>query len=132
MINTEDQFADAVVERTRESLAGVRRLGVAFSGGVDSSVLVALAVRALGVDRVVPILGVSPSLSAEERLAAHQVPARSGLLWWKWPPTRVNGPPTSPTARIAVSLQGRAVQPDRRRGGDQPAAGRGGLRRERR
>jgi pyridinium-3,5-biscarboxylic acid mononucleotide sulfurtransferase len=83
MINTEDQFADAfadaVVERTRESLVGVRRLGVAFSGGVDSSVLVALAVRALGVDRVVPILGVSPSLSAEERLAAHQVARAIGI-----------------------------------------------------
>jgi uncharacterized protein len=83
MINTEDQFADAfadaVVERTRESLVGVRRLGVAFSGGVDSSVLVALAVRALGVDRVVPILGVSPSLSAEERLAAHQVARTIGV-----------------------------------------------------
>ena len=83
MINTEDQFADAfadaVVERTRESLVGVRRLGVAFSGGVDSSVLVALAVRALGVDRVVPILGVSPSLSAEERLAAHKVARTIGV-----------------------------------------------------
>jgi uncharacterized protein len=83
MIITEDQFtdafADAVVERTRESLAGVRRLGVAFSGGVDSSVLVALAVRALGVERVVPILGVSPSLSAEERLAAHHVARTIGV-----------------------------------------------------
>jgi pyridinium-3,5-biscarboxylic acid mononucleotide sulfurtransferase len=83
MINTKDQFADAfadaVVERTRESLVGVRRLGVAFSGGVDSSVLVALAVRALGADRVVPILGVSPSLSAEERLDAHQVARGIGV-----------------------------------------------------
>src|ERR687889_342785 len=83
MIITENQFtdtfADAVVERARESLAGVRRLGVAFSGGVDSSVLVALAVRALGVDRVVPILGVSPSLSAEERLDAHQVAQAIGV-----------------------------------------------------
>jgi pyridinium-3,5-biscarboxylic acid mononucleotide sulfurtransferase len=83
MINTEDQFADtfadAVVERARESLGGVRRLGVAFSGGVDSSVLVALAVRVLGVDRVVPILGVSPSLPAEERLAAHQVARTIGV-----------------------------------------------------
>jgi pyridinium-3,5-biscarboxylic acid mononucleotide sulfurtransferase len=83
MINTEDPFADAfadaVVERTRKLLVGVRRLGVAFSGGVDSSVLVALAVRALGVDRVVPILGVSPSLSAEERLAAHQVARTIGI-----------------------------------------------------
>ena len=82
MINTEDQFAeafaDAVVERTRESwpaFAGWAWL----SGGVDSSVLVALAVRALGVDRVVPILGVSPSLSSEERLAAHQVARTIGI-----------------------------------------------------
>ena len=78
-----DAFADAVVERARASLAGVRRLGVAFSGGVDSSVLVALAVRALGVDQVVPILGVSPSLSADERLAAHHVAGRSVLPWSK-------------------------------------------------
>ena len=40
---------------------GVRRLGVAFSGGVDSSVLLALAVRALGPDSVIAILGVSPA-----------------------------------------------------------------------
>ena len=35
--------------------------------------LLALAVRALGADRVVAILGVSPSLAADERTAAHQV-----------------------------------------------------------
>ena len=66
-------FADATVERVRELLAQLNRLGVAFSGGVDSSVLVALAVRALGADRVVPILGVSASLAGDERSAAHQV-----------------------------------------------------------
>ncbi|HET8601419.1 MAG TPA: ATP-dependent sacrificial sulfur transferase LarE [Segeticoccus sp.] len=49
------------------------RLGVAFSGGVDSSVLLALTVRALGADRVVAVLGVSPSLAADERAAAHEV-----------------------------------------------------------
>jgi len=53
-------------------------LGVAFSGGVDSSVLLALAVRALGADHVVAILGVSPSLGSDERLAAHQVAAVVG------------------------------------------------------
>jgi uncharacterized protein len=53
--------------------AGVGRLGVAFSGGVDSSVLLALAVRELGRDRVVAVLGVSPSLAADEREAAHAV-----------------------------------------------------------
>ena len=53
--------------------AGLDRLGVAFSGGVDSSVLLALAARELGRDRVVAILGVSPSLAAAEREAAHLV-----------------------------------------------------------
>ena len=49
------------------------RVGVAFSGGVDSSVLLALATRTLGADRVVAVLGVSPSLAADERAAAHDV-----------------------------------------------------------
>ena len=57
----------------RAALSGVGRLGVAFSGGVDSSVLLAAAVRTLGPGRVVAILGVSPSLAADERAAAHEV-----------------------------------------------------------
>ena len=54
------------------------RLGVAFSGGVDSSLLLALAVRALGPARVVAVLGVSPSLAAAERSGAHDVAAHVG------------------------------------------------------
>ena len=61
------------------SLAGVRRLGVAFSGGVDSSVLLALAARTLGRDNVVAVLGVSPSLAAAERTGAHEVAALIGV-----------------------------------------------------
>lgn len=49
------------------------RLGVAFSGGVDSSLLLALAAATLGSGRVVAVLGVSPSLAAGERAAAHDV-----------------------------------------------------------
>ncbi|GIF04910.1 ATP-dependent sacrificial sulfur transferase LarE [Actinoplanes siamensis] len=59
--------------RFSELLTGIDRLGVAFSGGVDSSVLLALAARALGRDRVVALLGVSPSLAADERAAAHAI-----------------------------------------------------------
>ena len=62
-----------------DRLAGIGRLGVAFSGGVDSSVLLALAARALGTDRVVAILGVSPSLADDERAAAHRVAGQIGV-----------------------------------------------------
>lgn len=65
-------------QRVVDQLAGIRRLGVAFSGGVDSSLLLALAVRALGPERVLAVLGVSPSLAADERTAAHEVAAFIG------------------------------------------------------
>jgi uncharacterized protein len=58
---------------------GAARLGVAFSGGVDSSVLLALAARTMGAERVLAILGVSPSLAASERREAHRVAAAIGV-----------------------------------------------------
>ena len=60
-------------------LRDVDRLGVAFSGGVDSSVLLGLAARVLGPSNVVAILGVSPSLAGDEREAAHTVSAAIGV-----------------------------------------------------
>jgi pyridinium-3,5-biscarboxylic acid mononucleotide sulfurtransferase len=77
---SEDWTVDEAVTAVSEKLKGVRRLGVAFSGGVDSSLLLALAARALGVQRVVALLGVSPSLAAEERSAAHQVARHVGVV----------------------------------------------------
>jgi uncharacterized protein len=68
----------AAAQAVGSRLIGTAPLGVAFSGGVDSSVLLALAVRALGADQVVAILGVSPSLASDERLAAHRVAAVIG------------------------------------------------------
>jgi uncharacterized protein len=72
-------FADGVTTRLGVMLSGIARLGVAFSGGVDSSVLLALAARALGRERVVAILGVSPSLAADERAAAQEVARLIGV-----------------------------------------------------
>lgn len=68
-----EAFTEDAVARVGALLDGVTRLGVAFSGGVDSSVLLALAARALGPGRVVAVLGVSPSLAADERAGAHTV-----------------------------------------------------------
>jgi pyridinium-3,5-biscarboxylic acid mononucleotide sulfurtransferase len=69
----------AAARAVAAQLAGAAPLGVAFSGGVDSSVLLALAVRTLGAGQVVAILGVSPSLASDERVAAHQVAAVIGV-----------------------------------------------------
>lgn len=52
------------------ALDGVDRLGVAYSGGVDSSVLLALALRLLGPDRVLAVTGVSASLAGRDHARA--------------------------------------------------------------
>ena len=70
---------DATLAELRGRLDGIRRLGVAFSGGVDSSLLLALAAEALGADQVLALLGVSASLAADERLAAHEVARGLGV-----------------------------------------------------
>ena len=44
----EDWTVERAEAAVSASLKGVRRLGVAFSGGVDSSLLLALATRILG------------------------------------------------------------------------------------
>jgi pyridinium-3,5-biscarboxylic acid mononucleotide sulfurtransferase len=62
---------DARLSALHTELAAVPGVLVAFSGGVDSGVVLAAAVRALGADRVVAATAVSPSLPAAERVAAH-------------------------------------------------------------
>jgi uncharacterized protein len=52
---------------------------VAFSGGVDSGVVLAAAVRSLGVERVVAATAVSPSLPAAEREAAEEFARSLGV-----------------------------------------------------
>jgi uncharacterized protein (TIGR00268 family) len=52
---------------------------VAFSGGVDSGVVLAAAVRALGTGRVVAATAISPSLPTAERVAAAEFVASLGV-----------------------------------------------------
>jgi uncharacterized protein len=52
---------------------------VAFSGGVDSGVVLAAAVRTLGAARVVAATAVSPSLPASERAPAEEFAASLGV-----------------------------------------------------
>nr|WP_221204062.1 ExsB family transcriptional regulator [Modestobacter versicolor] len=60
-------------------LGAVPGVLVAFSGGVDSGVVLAAAVRALGAGRVVAATAVSPSLPAAEQRAAHEFAVGLGV-----------------------------------------------------
>ena len=68
--------ADA--EAVADALSDVKRLGVAYSGGVDSAVLLALSVRVLGRDRALGLLADSPSLARHELQIARSVAAQLG------------------------------------------------------
>jgi uncharacterized protein len=75
--------ADSVVT-TSAAAALLDRLGrldglvVAFSGGVDSAVVLAAAVRALGTDAVLAAIADSPSLARAELAAARRVAGQVG------------------------------------------------------
>jgi uncharacterized protein len=70
---------DARLALLDERLRGLGGVLVAFSGGADSALLLAAAVRALGSERVVAATAVSASLAAAERPAARSVAAALGV-----------------------------------------------------
>ena len=68
-----------LVEVVAAQLMDIRRLGVAFSGGVDSATLLAIAAQALGPGNVIALLGVSASLASRERMLAHSIAEQLGV-----------------------------------------------------
>ena len=73
-----DSMAERLIAHLRKALPS-GRLGVAYSGGVDSALLCAAAVRALGADRVLALLAVSDSLASRERRLAHATAESIGV-----------------------------------------------------
>ncbi|HEX2300392.1 MAG TPA: asparagine synthase-related protein [Pseudonocardiaceae bacterium] len=67
--------ADVLLDRLRE----LGSLVVAFSGGVDSAVVLAAAVRALGPDAVLAAIADSPSLARAELAGARRLARQLGV-----------------------------------------------------
>ncbi|HTZ45096.1 MAG TPA: hypothetical protein VMB79_14650 [Jatrophihabitans sp.] len=73
------QDADALGERLLARLRRLDGVAVAFSGGVDSALVLAAAVRALPADRVRAVIADSPSLARTELAGARAVAAGLGV-----------------------------------------------------
>ncbi|NLX57764.1 MAG: ATP-dependent sacrificial sulfur transferase LarE [Phycisphaerae bacterium] len=70
---------DQKLSRCRSILLEMKSAVVAFSAGVDSTFLLALAVDVLGGNRVLAAIGVSPSLPQRELTAARELADRFGI-----------------------------------------------------
>ena len=67
------------LERFKEIIAGFERVLVAFSGGVDSTLVARLAVDVLGRDKVLAAIAISPSLGQEEQRDALRILDEIGI-----------------------------------------------------
>ena len=74
-----DRHDDARLRRARELVRELGSVLVAYSGGVDSSLLLRLALDELGAERAVPILASSPAYPEEEQEEARALARQLGV-----------------------------------------------------
>jgi pyridinium-3,5-biscarboxylic acid mononucleotide sulfurtransferase len=78
-VHTADLLSvSSVAAALRETLGRLGGVVVAFSGGVDSAVVLAAAIRALGTDAVLAAIADSPSLARAELETAQRVAGQIG------------------------------------------------------
>lgn len=76
----DEETIDGLLKRLDAELRPYGRLVVAFSGGVDSSVVIAAAARAIGVDNVIAVTAVSETLPERELQEAEQLASSLGVI----------------------------------------------------
>jgi len=90
------EIFDAGLEKKLEALQDILKsfssVVIGYSGGVDSAVLCAAALRALGPNRMLACLAVGPSLPERERLAADAVAGEVGFPLLHYGATEMENP----------------------------------------
>ena len=80
------------LDRCRDILRRLEGVVVAFSGGVDSTFLLALAVQTLGRQRVLAVTGVSPSVPQRELREARELARQLDAQWLEIPTGELDDP----------------------------------------